>query len=80
MMLTNKDLSKPHFCGLSGRHYGVCPACEARLDEDEALYPLDPRGYNVRVEQLVEQGMDRGDAQGVAECEYEQHGEFLYGT
>lgn len=30
MLLTNKDLSKPHFCGLAGRYYGVCPVCNER--------------------------------------------------
>lgn len=37
---------------------------------DEKLYPNDPPGYNKRVEELEAEGMDRSDAQGVADYEH----------
>lgn len=40
---------------------------------DEKLYPNDPPGYNKRVEELEAEGMDRSDAQGVADYEYEHN-------
>lgn len=40
------------------------------------LYPLDPPGYNDRVEQLESYGMTRSDAQGVADYEWESLGRF----
>jgi len=37
------DLSEPHVCGLGGRHYGVCPACQEifESEEYENQVPLD---------------------------------------
>lgn len=43
----------------------------ARIAADARRYPRDPEGYAERVRELLAEGMDNSDAQGIADMEHE---------
>lgn len=56
-------------------YFGKSPVQE-EMDPD---YPLDPKGYKERVEELEAEGMTTSDAQGVADHEFAQKGTEKFG-